>query len=150
MANTIRPLIEEAVKVSMRERNKEKTSTLRMAISELKKEEIDTRKDITDEVSLKILQRMIKQRKESMSQFNEAGRDELAKKEEAEIKILEEFMPQQLGEDEIKEIVSKALKDSGASDPQDMGKVMGLLKSEFQGNADMGLVSKIVKEALSN
>tara|TARA_B100000459_G_scaffold42648_1_gene21697 strand:+ start:313 stop:765 length:453 start_codon:yes stop_codon:yes gene_type:complete len=150
MANTIRPLIEEAVKVSMRERNKEKTSTLRMAISELKKEEIDTRKDITDEVSLKILQRMIKQRKESMSQFNEAGRDELAKKEEAEIKVLEEFMPQQLGEDEIKEIVSKALKDSGASDPQDMGKVMGLLKSEFQGNADMGLVSKIVKEALSN
>tara|TARA_B100000214_G_scaffold74104_1_gene49837 strand:- start:7208 stop:7660 length:453 start_codon:yes stop_codon:yes gene_type:complete len=150
MANTIRPLIEEAVKVSMRERNKEKTSTLRMAISELKKEEIDTRKDITDEVSLKILQRMIKQRKESMSQFNEAGRDELAKKEEAEIKVLEEFMPQQLGEDEIKEIVSKALKDSGASDPQDMGKVMGLLKSEFQGNADMGLVSKIVKEALSD
>jgi len=150
MANTIRPLIEEAVKVSMRERNKEKTSTLRMAISELKKEEIDTRKDITDEVSIKILQRMIKQRKESMSQFNEAGRDELAKKEELEIKILEEFMPQQLAEHEITEIISKVIEDSGASSPQDMGKVMGLLKSEFQGNADMGLVSKIVKEKLSN
>tara|TARA_B100001109_G_scaffold138056_1_gene112234 strand:+ start:297 stop:749 length:453 start_codon:yes stop_codon:yes gene_type:complete len=150
MANTIRPLIEEAVKVSMRERNKEKTSTLRMAISELKKEEIDTRKDITDEVSIKILQRMIKQRKESMSQFNEAGRDELAKKEELEIKILEEFMPQQLAENEITEIITKAIEDSGASSPQDMGKVMGLLKSEFQGNADMGLVSKIVKEKLSN
>ena len=150
MANTIRPLIEEAVKVSMRERNKEKTSTLRMAISELKKEEIDTRKDITDEVSIKILQRMIKQRKESMSQFNEAGRDELAKKEELEIKILEEFMPQQLSEHEITEIISKVIEDSGASSPQDMGKVMGLLKSEFQGNADMGLVSKIVKEKLSN
>ena len=150
MANTIRPLIEEAVKVSMRERNKEKTSTLRMAISELKKEEIDTRKDITDEVSIKILQRMIKQRKESMSQFNEAGRDELAKKEELEIKILEEFMPQQLAEHEITEIISKVIEDSGASGPQDMGKVMGLLKSEFQGNADMGLVSKIVKEKLSS
>ena len=150
MANTIRPLIEEAVKVSMRERNKEKTSTLRMAISELKKEEIDTRKDITDEVSIKILQRMIKQRKESMSQFNEAGRDELAKKEELEIKILEEFMPQQLSEHEITEIISKVIEDSGASSPQDMGKVMGLLKSEFQGNADMGLVSKIVKEKLSS
>ena len=150
MANTIRPLIEEAVKVSMRERNKEKTSTLRMAISELKKEEIDTRKDITDEVSIKILQRMIKQRKESMSQFNEAGRDELAKKEELEIKILEEFMPQQLAEHEITEIISKVIEDSGASSPQDMGKVMGLLKSEFQGNADMGFVSKIVKEKLSN
>ncbi len=150
MANTIRPLIEEAVKVSMRERNKEKTSTLRMAISELKKEEIDTRKDITDEASIKILQRMIKQRKESMSQFNEAGRDELAKKEELEIKILEEFMPQQLAEHEITEIISKVIENSSASNPQDMGKVMGLLKSEFQGNADMGLVSKIVKEKLSN
>ena len=150
MANTIRPLIEEAVKVSMRERNKEKTSTLRMAISELKKEEIDTRKDITDEVSIKILQRMIKQRKESMSQFNEAGRDELAKKEELEIKILEEFMPQQLAEHEITEIISKVIENSSASSPQDMGKVMGLLKSEFQGNADMGFVSKIVKETLSN
>ena len=150
MANTIRPLIEEAVKVSMRERNKEKTSTLRMAISELKKEEIDTRKDITDEVSIKILQRMIKQRKESMSQFNEAGRDELAKKEELEIKILEEFMPQQLAENEITEIISKVIENSSASSPQDMGKVMGLLKSEFQGNADMGLVSKIVNEKLSN
>ena len=80
MANTIRPLIEEAVKLSMRERNKDKTSTLRMAVSELKKEEIDTRTEITDETSIKILQRMIKQRKESMSQFNNAGREELAEK----------------------------------------------------------------------
>ena len=150
MANTIRPLIEEAVKVSMRARDKEKTSTLRMAISELKKEEIDTREEITDEVSIKILQRMIKQRKESMSQFNEAGRDELADKEASEIKILEEFLPDQLGEEEIKEIVANVINDSGASSPQDMGQVMGLLKSKFQGNADMGVVSKIVKEALKN
>ena len=150
MANTIRPLIEEAVKVSMRARDKEKTSTLRMAVSELKKEEIDTREEITDEVSIKILQRMIKQRKESMSQFNEAGRDELADKEASEIKILEEFLPDQLGEEEIKEIVANVINDSGASSPQDMGQVMGLLKSKFQGNADMGVVSKIVKEVLKN
>lgn len=150
MANTIRPLIEEAVKVSMRARDKEKTSTLRMAVSELKKEEIDTREEITDEVSIKILQRMIKQRKESMSQFNEAGRDELVDKEASEIKILEEFLPDQLGEEEIKEIVANVINDSGASSPQDMGQVMGLLKSKFQGNADMGVVSKIVKEALKN
>ena len=150
MANTIRPLIEEAVKVSMRARDKEKTSTLRMAVSELKKEEIDTREEITDEVSIKILQRMIKQRKESMSQFNKAGRDELADKEASEIKILEEFLPDQLGEEEIKEIVANVINDSGASSPQDMGQVMGLLKSKFQGNADMGVVSKIVKEALKN
>ena len=134
----------------MRARDKEKTSTLRMAVSELKKEEIDTREEITDEVSIKILQRMIKQRKESMSQFNEAGRDELADKEASEIKILEEFLPDQLGEEEIKEIVANVINDSGASSPQDMGQVMGLLKSKFQGNADMGVVSKIVKEALKN
>ena len=149
MANTIRPLIEEAVKLSMRERNKDKTSTLRMAVSELKKEEIDTRTEITDETSIKILQRMIKQRKESMSQFNDAGREELAEKEALEISILEEFMPQQMEEDEIRKIVSKVIESAGATSPQDMGKVMGMLKSEFQGNADMGLVSKIVKEFLT-
>tara|TARA_B100001758_G_C18102928_1_gene449452 strand:- start:39 stop:491 length:453 start_codon:yes stop_codon:yes gene_type:complete len=149
MANTIRPIIEEAVKLSMRERNKDKTSTLRMAVSELKKEEIDTRTEITDETSIKILQRMIKQRKESMSQFNDAGREELAEKEALEISILEEFMPQQMEEDEIRKIVSKAIESAGATSPQDMGKVMGMLKSEFQGNADMGLVSKIVKEFLT-
>ncbi len=149
MANTIRPLIEEAVKLSMRERNKDKTSTLRMAVSELKKEEIDTRTEITDETSIRILQRMIKQRKESMSQFNDAGREELAEKEALEISILEEFMPQQMEEDEIRIIVSKVIETSGATNPQDIGKVMGMLKSEFQGNADMGLVSKIVKESLT-
>ena len=149
MANTIRTLIEEAVKLSMRERNKDKTSTLRMAVSELKKEEIDTRTEITDETSVRILQRMIKQRKESMSQFNDAGREELAEKEALEISILEEFMPQQMEEDEIRIIVSKVIETSGATNPQDMGKVMGMLKSEFQGNADMGLVSKIVKESLT-
>ena len=150
MANTIRPLIEEAVKLSMRERNKDKTSTLRMAVSELKKEEIDTRTEITDETSIKILQRMIKQRKESMSQFNNAGREELAEKEALEISILEEFMPQQMEEGEIRKIVSKAIETSGATNPQDMGKVMGMLKSKFQGNADMGLVSRIVKESLTD
>jgi len=150
MANTIRPLIEEAVKLSMREKNKDKTSTLRMAVSELKKEEIDTRTEITDETSIKILQRMIKQRKESMSQFNNAGREELAEKEALEISILEEFMPQQMEEGEIRKIVSKAIETSGATNPQDMGKVMGMLKSEFQGNADMGLVSRIVKESLTD
>ena len=74
----------------------------------------------------------------------------MADKEASEIKILEEFLPDQLGEEEIKEIVANVINDSGASSPQDMGQVMGLLKSKFQGNADMGVVSKIVKEALKN
>ena len=151
MANqTIRPLIEEAVKASMKSRDKETTSTLRMAMSELKKEEIDKRINLEDEQVIQILQRMIKQRKDSYSQFSDAGRDELAKKEQNEIKILSDFLPEQLGEDELTEMVIDVVKETGASGPQDIGKVMGSLKQKIQGNADMGLVSKIVKESLSD
>ena len=151
MANqTIRPLIEEAVKVSMKNRDKEITSTLRMAISELKKEEIDKRIDLEDEQVIQILQRMIKQRKDSYSQFSDAGRNELAEKEQNEINILSDFLPEQLSEEELNSIVAEVIKETAASGPQDMGKVMGSLKERIQGNADMGLVSKIVKENLSD
>jgi hypothetical protein len=151
MANqTIRPLIEEAVKVSMKSRDKETTSTLRMAISEFNKEEIDKRIELEDEQVIQILQRMIKQRKDSYSQFSDAGRSELAEKEQNEIKILSDFLPEQLGEDELTEMVIGVVKETGASGPQDMGKVMGSLKQKIQGNADMGQVSKIVKENLSD
>lgn len=151
MANqTIRPLIEEAVKASMKNRDKETTSTLRMAISELKKEEIDKRIDLEDEQVIQILQRMIKQRKDSYSQFSDAGRNELAEKEQNEINILSDFLPEQLSEDELNSIVTEVIEETAASGPQDMGKVMGSLKQRIQGNADMGLVSKIVKENLSD
>ena len=151
MANqTIRPLIEEAVKASMKNRDKETTSTLRMAISELKKEEIDKRIDLEDAQVIQILQRMIKQRKDSYSQFLDAGRNELAEKEQNEINILTDFLPEQLSEEELNLIVTEVIKETAASGPQDMGKVMGSLKQKIQGNADMGLVSKIVKEKLSD
>ena len=151
MANqTIRPLIEEAVKVSMKNRDKVTTSTLRMAISELKKEEIDKRIDLEDAQVIQILQRMIKQRKDSYSQFSDAGRNELAEKEQNEINILSDFLPEQLSEEELNLIVTEVIKETAASGPQDMGKVMGSLKQRIQGNADMGLVSKIVKENLSD
>ena len=151
MANqTIRPLIEEAVKVSMKNRDKVTTSTLRMAISELKKEEIDKRIDLEDAQVIQILQRMIKQRKDSYSQFSDAGRNELAEKEQNEINILSDFLPEQLSEEELTLIVTEVIKETAASGPQDMGKVMGSLKQRIQGNADMGLVSKIVKENLSD
>ena len=148
MSDSIRQLVEEAVKSAMRERNKEKTSTLRMALSELKKEEIDRREEITNEDSIKILQRMIKQRKESKTQFLDAGRSELANKENEEILILQDFKPEQLSEEAIKVIVLEAISETQAKEPQDMGKVMGALKSKIKGNADMGIVSKIVKENL--
>ena len=150
MANqNIRPLIEEAVKVSMKNRDKETTSALRMAISELKKEEIDKQIELEDEQVIQILQRMIKQRKDSYSQFSDAGRNELAEKEQKEIDILSEFLPEQLSEEELSSMVLEVIKETGAEGPQDMGKVMGSLKQRIQGNADMGLVSKIVKETLT-
>jgi len=148
MADSIRHLIEEAVKSSMRERNKERTSTLRMALSELKKEEIDNKIELSNEDSIKILQRMIKQRKESMSQFLNAQRNDLAEKEESEIVILQDFLPEQMSEEDINKLVLEAINETDAKEPQDIGKVMGFLKTKIQGNADMGIVSKLVKENL--
>ena len=148
MASSIKYLIEEAAKSSMRDRNKERTSTLRMAISELKKEEIDKRTELSDEETTKILQRMIKQRKESMSQFIDASRDDLAEKEKSEILILEDFLPEQMSEDEMEKLILEAISETEAKEPQDMGKVMGSLKSKIKGNADMGIISSIVKQKL--
>ena len=148
MADSIRHLIEEAVKSSMRERNKDRTSTLRMALSELKKEEIDNKIELSNEDSIKILQRMIKQRKESMSQFLNAQRNDLAEKEESEIVILQDFLPEQMSEDDINKLVIEAINETDAKEAQDIGKVMGFLKTKIQGNADMGVVSKLVKENL--
>ena len=148
MADSIRHLIEEAVKSSMRERNKDRTSTLRMALSELKREEIDNKIELSNEDSIKILQRMIKQRKESMSQFLNAQRNDLAEKEESEIVILQDFLPEQMSVDDINKLVIEAINKTDAKEPQDIGKVMGFLKTKIQGNADMGVVSKLVKENL--
>ena len=148
MADSIRHLIEEAVKSSMRERNKDRTSTLRMALSELKKEEIDNKIELSNEGSIKILQRMIKQRKESMSQFLNAQRNDLAEKEESEIVILQDFLPEQMSLDDINKLVIEAINETDAKEAQDIGKVMGFLKTKIQGNADMGVVSKLVKENL--
>jgi len=148
MADSIRHLIEEAVKSSMRERNKDRTSTLRMALSELKKEEIDNKIELSNEGSMKILQRMIKQRKESMSQFLNAQRNDLAEKEESEIVILQDFLPEQMSVDDINKLVIEAINETDAKEAQDIGKVMGFLKTKIQGNADMGVVSKLVKENL--
>ena len=91
---------------------------------------------------------MIKQRKESMSQFIDASRDDLAKKEKSEILILEDFLPEQMSEDEMEKLVLEAISETEAKEPQDIGKVMGYLKSKIKGNADMGIVSSIVKQKL--
>ena len=146
--NSLKPLLQEAVNSFLKAQEKEKTVTLRMALSEIKKEEIDKKTDLNDQEVISILQRMIKQRKDSSSQFKSAGRDELAQKEEREIKTLSEFLPEQLSEEEIKDLVIKSIIDLNAETPKDISKVMGFLKSNLQGKADMSLVSKLVKENL--
>lgn len=146
---TLLPLIQEAVKTAMRNRDKEIVTTLRMAISELKKEEIDNKVALEDTFVISILQRMIKQRKDAASQFQEANRPELAEKERNEITMLSEFLPEQLSNDDLLPIVKAEIISSEASSMKDIGKVMGSLKPKLLGKADMSTVSRLVKEQLS-
>ena len=147
--NSLKLLIEEAIKVSMKNGEKEKTTTLRMAMSEIKKQEIDKKSDLDNQEITFLIQRMIKQRKDSSSHFQSAGREELALKEEREIETLSEFLPAQLSEEEISAFVKEAVEALDAETNQDIGRVMGTLKTNLQGKADMSLVSKIVKERLT-
>jgi|TARA_B110000483_G_scaffold23151_1_gene26879 uncharacterized protein YqeY len=147
--NLILAEIQEAVKTAMRERNKEASTTLRMAISEFKKEEIDKKIEITDFLIVAIIHKMIKQRKDAASQFTDANRQELADKEIREIDILSVYLPEQMKESDIVANIAQEIALLGASSMQDMGKVMGVLKSKLQGKADMSVVSKKVKELLN-
>ena len=123
--------------------------TIRMFLSEVQRFEIDNKEDVDDAKALQIINKMIKQRNDSISQFRDGGRDDLAEKEQKEVDILSKYKPQQLSEEEITSKVVEAIKESGADSMQDIGKVMGLLKSTLAGSADMGIVSKIVKEQLA-
>ena len=122
--------------------------TLRMLISEIKRYEIDNRIEADDSVILATLKKMIKQRKDSIEQFDKGGRTDLSEIEKNELLILDKYMPEMMSEEAINELVTKIISELGAAGPQDMGKVMGHLKSSIGDSADMGLVSKIVKEKL--
>ena len=124
--------------------------TLRMLLAEIKRYQIDEKTKATDEVVLTIINKMLKQRKDSIEQFTKGGRDDLASKEKDQLEVIKQYLPEQLSEDKIREIVDAAVNSTQASSMQDMGKVMGAIKSELQGKADMGLVSQIVKSSLSN
>ena len=123
--------------------------TIRMFLSEVQRFEIDNKKEVDDAKALQIINKMIKQRNDSISQFKEGGREDLADKEQQEVEILSKYKPEQLSEEEIAEKVKSAIQESGAESMQDIGKVMGILKSALAGSADMGLVSKIVKDQLT-
>ena len=122
--------------------------TIRMFLSEVQRFEIDNKEEVDDTKALQIINKMIKQRNDSISQFKSGGRDDLADKEQSEVEVLSKYKPAQLSEEEVAAKVKEAISESGASSMQDMGKVMGLLKN-LAGSADMGIVSKIVKEELS-
>ena len=123
--------------------------TIRMFLSEVQWFEIDNIEEVDDAKALQIINKMIKQRNDSISQFKEGGRDDLANKEQQEVEILSKYKPEQLSEEDITEKVKSAIEETGAESMQDIGKVMGVLKSALAGSADMGLVSKIVKDQLA-
>jgi len=142
--------LQDEMKAAMKSGDKERLSTIRMLISEIKKVQIDKKKELSDEEIIQILQRYAKQRKESIKQYTEAGREDLAQKEERELKIVQEFLPQQLSEEEIEKIVEEAISETGASSMKDMGKVMKVVMEKVKGRADGSLVSSIVKKKLGN
>ena len=123
--------------------------TIRMFLSEVQRFEIDNKEEVDDAKALQIINKMIKQRNDSISQFKEGGREDLAYKEQQEVEILSKYKPEQLSEEDITEKVKSAIEETGAESMQDIGKVMGVLKSALAGSADMGLVSKIVKDQLA-
>jgi len=133
----------------MLDRNDMVRDTIRMFLSEVQRYEIDNKEDVNDAKALQIINKMIKQRNDSISQFKGGGREDLAEKEQQEVEILSRYKPEQLSEEEITEKVRNAIKETGAETLQDIGKVMGILKSALVGSADMGLVSKIVKDQLT-
>jgi len=141
--------IKAAMKDAMRARDKDRLGTLRLIQSEFKRIEVDERIEVDDARALVVLDKMIKQRRDSQAQYEGAGRQELADKEAAEITVIQEFLPRQLSDAELNTLIDEAIASSGASGMQAMGAVMAELKPKLQGRADMGAVSQRVKARLN-
>ena len=141
--------VKAAMKAAMKARAKARLSTIRLIQAEFKRVEVDERIEIDDPRALTIMDKMVKQRRDSVIQFQTAGRDELAAIELAEIAVIQEFLPQQLSEAEIVVIIDEALASIDATGMAAMGPLMGIIKPKLQGRADMGAVSKIVKAKLT-
>jgi uncharacterized protein YqeY len=142
--------IRAAMKAAMKARDKQRLGTIRLIQAEFKRIEVDERIEVDDARALAVLDKMVKQRRDSAQQFTDAGRTELADVENAEIAVLQEFLPAQLTEDEIIAMIDEAIAASGATGMQAMGPVMGQLKPKLAGKAYMGKVSGLVKSRLSN
>lgn len=149
MSQDLKSLIKSQVTTSMKSGDKLRTSVLRMTLAEIQKEEISEKSDLEDNKVISILEKMIKQRKESIAQYLKASRNELAEKEKEEITIIQEFLPDQMTEEEIREIIQKTIESTGAESMKDMGKVMAALKEQTAGKADAALISQEVKKILA-
>tara|TARA_B100001029_G_scaffold167469_1_gene160695 strand:+ start:145 stop:597 length:453 start_codon:yes stop_codon:yes gene_type:complete len=147
--SSLKEVITESMKSAMKARDKSRLNTIRLALSEIKRVEVDTRNEQTDAQIITILDKMVKQRRESIKQFEIGGRQELAAQEELEIEILNEFLPQALSEEEINSLIHSAIANSQAESVQDMGKVMAVIKPQVIGRADMAIISKKIKSLLT-
>ena len=150
MADTsLKEKLSSAVKDAMRSKDKDRLVTLRMAQAAVKQIEVDERRELTDDDVLKVLDKMLKQRRDAVAQYDDAGRGELADKERSEMVIIEEFMPAALSEDDLDSLIRETINATGASGMQDMGNVMNELKPQVLGRVDMGHLSKKVRAALA-
>ena len=149
MSDLLKPLIKEASVRSLKEGNREITMVLRLILAEFQKEEISQGSDLNNNDELSLLQKMIKQRNDSIKQYNDAGRNELAEKEQKEIEIIQDFLPEQINEEELLKLAKETINDLSANSMKDMGNVMKVLKDKTSGQADPATISKIVKGLLS-
>lgn len=139
----------EDMKTAMKAGDKERLAVIRLILAALKQREVDERIEITDEIVLAVMEKMLKQRKDSITQFEAAGRDDLSKIEIYESSIIKTYMPQPFSAEQVQAMVAQAISDTGATGPQEMGKVIAALKPQLAGRADMGVVSGLVKNALA-
>jgi hypothetical protein len=147
--STLKAQLTEAMKNAMKSQDKDRLGTIRLALAALKQIEVDERIELDDARTLSVLEKMIKQRRESVTAFEQGGRPELAAKEQAEISVLQTFLPAQLSDAEIEALITEAIAETEAKEPRDMGKVMNILRPKLSGRADTGAVSQKVKARLS-
>jgi uncharacterized protein YqeY len=145
---SLKDRIQQDVKDAMRSKDKPRLAAIRLITAAIKQREVDERIELDDAQVTAVLDKMAKQRRESISQFEKAGRDDLIAQEVMELEIIQSYLPEQLGEDEINALIDSAMQTTGASSVKDMGKVMGQLKPKLQGRADMSAVSALIKARL--
>lgn len=146
--SALKTQITNDMKLAMKAKDKAALKALRMILGAIKQREVDERIELNDTQAMAVIQKMVKQRKDSISQFKDAGRDDLVDVEEAELIIINNYIPKQLSESEVLVAVDQAIAATGASSMQDMGKLMGVLKTQLDGKADMGVVSGLIRSKL--